>query len=99
MSVREAVWPTVGFAIMAATLVAYGKWDISLSRAILQQWAAQEGLEILDSRCRSLFRGPFTWNSRKGDAVFLVAARNADGKVRHGWVRVGLAGADVQWKE
>jgi hypothetical protein len=59
----------IGFVVIAITLVAYGKWDISLSRAVLQDWAARKGLELIESRHRSLFRGPFTWNSKKEQAV------------------------------
>ncbi|HWD20535.1 MAG TPA: hypothetical protein VHB20_14780, partial [Verrucomicrobiae bacterium] len=57
-------------------------------------------LEILENSHRSLFRGPFTWNSQKSDAVFFVTARTSDGRIRKGWVRVGrnaLSGADTQW--
>jgi hypothetical protein len=89
----------IGIVVIAVTLVAYGKWDISLSRAVLRDWAEREGLELIESKHRSLFRGPFTWNSKKEQAVYLIKARTATGTVRTGWVRLGQNAwtADVEW--
>jgi hypothetical protein len=91
----------IGLVISAATLVGYGKWDISLSRDILQQWAVREGVEIIESKHRAVFRGPFTWNSQRNDAVFYVKVRTPAGVIRTGWVRFGKSAwaAEVQWDD
>jgi hypothetical protein len=65
-TLSENIYPLFGFLLMAVTVILYGKSEISRSRAVLQQWAAVEGLEIVKSRYRNLFCGPFTWNSRRG---------------------------------
>ena len=101
-AIFDNIYPLIGFAILAATVGLWTKWDISNSRSVLDGWAAQEGLEILQSSHRSFFRGPFTWNSARSDAVFYVIARKVTGQTRNGRIRVGrnaLAGADVQWDD
>ena len=96
----KKIYLIIDFVVIAVIVVAYGKWDIILSRAVLQQWADRERLEILKSSHRSLFRGPYSWNSTKKQSVHYIKARNANGKVRLGWVRLGsnaFEGADVTW--
>jgi len=99
-SITSDIYPIIGIVVFVGAIVAWARWDISISRGILAEWSAKEGLEILKSSHRSLVRGPFTWNSQKSDAVFFVTARTSDGQIRRGWVRVGRnawSGADTKW--
>ena len=58
-------------------------------RTILQQWARENGLELLENEERRLLQGPFFMTSTNGQAVFRVTVRLADGQILHGWVRFG----------
>ena len=80
-------------------------WHFRRSRAILESWAAENGLEILESDYRWFSKGPFFWTSSREQTVFYVKVRDQDGTVRTGWVRcggwfVGLWSnrADVRWE-
>jgi hypothetical protein len=64
-------------------------WQFSRSRSLLQDWAAQNGFEILKSEFRFFRRGPFFWTSSKGQTIYYVTVRDAQGSVRSGWVRCG----------
>jgi hypothetical protein len=88
----------VGILVSVGAIVAYAKWDISISCDLLQDWATREGLEIIESKHKALFRGPFTWNSRKEQAVYYIKARTPNGKVRAGWVRLANNSWDVDVK-
>jgi hypothetical protein len=81
-------------------------WHFRRSRSLLDQWAEQNGLEILESDYRNFFKGPFFWTSSKGQTVYHVKVRDQEGKVRSGWVRCGgwLLGllsdnAEVRWED
>jgi hypothetical protein len=77
---------------LAALLVLIGGcwyWQVSRSRALLRDWAARHGFEILESELRPLRRGPFFWTSSKGQTVYRVTVRDGQGAVRSGWVRCG----------
>jgi len=91
----------VGILVFVGAIVAYAKWDISISCGLLQEWAIREGLDIIESKHKALFRGPFTWNSRKDQAVYYIKARTLNGNVRAGWVRLANNSwdVDVKWKD
>jgi len=76
----------------------------SRSRSILEEWAYENGFEILSSEQRSLLKGPFFLRSSRGQIVYYVTVRDAEGQLRKGWVRCGgfFTGllskqADVSW--
>ena len=84
--------------------VAMWFWQISHSRDRLDAWAAENGFELLSRERRLMFRGSFTWTSGKGQEVFYVTLRDAAGRTRAAYVRVGgwLLGQlsdtiDVRW--
>jgi hypothetical protein len=81
------IYLAIEFVVIALIVIAFCRWDLSISRAVLQQWAEREGLEILKSSHRNLFRGPYTWDSNKAQSVYYVKARDVSGKVRGCWVR------------
>ena len=81
-------------------------WHFSRSRSILENWAAQNGYEILERQYRTFFKGPFFWTSSRGQMVYYVKVRDQSGQVRTGWVRCGgwFLGmfsdkADVRWED
>ena len=63
-------------------------WHFSRSRSLLEQWAAENGYQILHSEYRNLVKGPFFWSS-KGQTVYYVKVRDNQGNVRTGWLRCG----------
>ena len=80
-----------GFVIVIVVVVGIGAlaWHFFRSRSLLQQWAAENGYEILHSEYRTVFRGPFFWTTSKGQTVYYVKIRDRDGNERTGWVRCG----------
>ncbi len=64
-------------------------WHFSRSRSLLEQWAMENGYELLHTEYRNLFRGPFFWTSSKGQTVYYVKVRDRQGTTRSGWVRCG----------
>ena len=56
---------------------------------MLDEWAARNGLQILERDYRALCQGPFVWRCSRGQAVYRVKVRDAEGQVRTGWVRCG----------
>ena len=67
-------------------------WHSSRSATLLRAWAEANGLRILRSENRYMFRGPFSWTTAKGQAVYRVTVEDKAGKVRGGWVRCGGGG-------
>lgn len=92
--------PMMGLIFVAFAIV----WYFSRSSSVLDNWANANGFVILDSQYCSLSRGPFTWTTSRGQAVYRVKVRDPAGVVRSGWVRCGswLLGlmtdtAEVRW--
>ena len=73
----------IGIAVFAFFL------SFSRSESVLDEWANENGFEILESEYRTFFRGPFFFRSSKGQTVYRVKVRDRDGRVRSGWVRCG----------
>jgi hypothetical protein len=74
---------------MIVLVAGYLAWSFSRSRSLLEQWAADNGFEILEREYRTFRRGPFFWTSSKNQAVYHVKVRDREGNVRSGWVRCG----------
>ena len=92
----------VGVAFAAAMMT----FHFSRARSILEQWAEENGYEILDREHRWLRMGPFWWRKGKGQEVYYVTIRTSEGQVRRGWVRCGgwflgilSNSAVVEWDE
>jgi hypothetical protein len=64
-------------------------WRFSRSTNMVEQWASDNGLELINVERRFMFRGPFWWRTNKGQEVFRVTVRDGSGQVLHGYVRVG----------
>jgi hypothetical protein len=71
-------------------LVAVGLWwHHTRSAALLERWAEENGLTIVDRRLWRLFRGPFPWTTAKGQSVYRVTVVDSSNRERSGWVRCG----------
>jgi len=95
-----------GFLVIAALVVASLAWHFSRSRSVLEQWADENGFEIINSEYRNFSRGPFFWTTSKGQTVYFVTIRDSGGHVRSGWVRCGgwflglmTDKAEVRWED
>jgi len=85
----HGIYEGLGIPI-AIALVGYAfYWNVARSRTVLQGWAALNGFEILESEFRFFRRGPFFWTTSKGQTVYYVTVRDAQGQTRSGWVRCG----------
>lgn len=73
----------VGFAVI--TLY----WHFARAREVLDAWARENRFEIVARDYRNFAKGPFFWTTSRGQAVYYVTVRDADGRTRRGWVRCG----------
>ena len=94
------------FVVVVAIMLGSITWHFSRSRSVLEQWADEQGLEILHSDYRHVFRGPFFWTTGKGQTVYFVRVRDKKGVERSGWVRCGgwfwglmTDAAEVKWED
>jgi len=85
----ENVFRVLGPILVLVAIVAGFAWSHSRGKSMLETWAYQNGYEILSREECWLFRGPFFWSSSKGQKVYKVSLRDADGIVRNGYVRCG----------
>lgn len=81
-------------------------WAQSRGKSLLETWAYQNGYEILSREECWFFRGPFFWSTSRGQKVYKVTVREAEGGVRNGYVRVGgfwlglwSDQVDVRWSD
>jgi hypothetical protein len=98
---RVFVFLLIGTAVIGSIM-----WHYSRSRSVLEQWAAENGFEILHADYRNLFRGPFFWTTSRGQTVYYVKVRDSRGTERSGWVRCGgwffglmTDKAEVRWED
>jgi hypothetical protein len=92
--------------LMAVLIVASIAWQFSRSKSILQSWADEHGLRLIDARYRWIARGPFFWTTSKSQTVYRITVEDAQGHRRTGWARCGswLGGlwsrrVDVRWDD
>lgn len=81
-------------------------WRMSRAQSVLEQWASQNGYEIVESERRILRRGSFWWRTGKGQKVYRVRIVDRTGRQRSGYVRCGgmflgmmSDAADVEWDD
>jgi hypothetical protein len=84
-----------GLMLAALVLVAGGSlvalsWrdHAATARALLERWAAHDGLTLRSAEFRWMRRGPFWWAANH-QAVFRVVVTDGAGRQRRGWVRLG----------
>ena len=80
--------PVLGFVVLAMFAIAMLVFHFSRAKSILEQWAEDNGYEIISSEQR-WFGGAFWWRKSKGQEVYYVTVRTPDGQIRRGWVRCG----------
>ena len=85
----EGVLPILLFALFAVFGIAMMFWHFSRSKAILEDWARENGYTILSRERRYFARGPFFWTTSKGQDVYYVQVRTSDGHTRSGYVKCG----------
>lgn len=76
-----------GFVIVVAIASIF--WQFSRSREMLEQWAAENGFQLIEARYRWIVRGPFFWTSSKGQTVYRIAVMTREGHRHTGWARCG----------
>ncbi len=81
--------PFLGIIVLAVVGIVSLAWHFSRSRSVLEQWAEENGFEILQSEYRNVTRGPFFWTTSRGQTVYYVRVRDPQGMERTGWVRCG----------
>lgn len=93
--------------LFAALVMALNIWLLVLQpKAILDEWAASQGFEVVHSERRWLFLGPFSWFTPENQAVYHVTVRDANGIERSGFLRCGgfflglfSKKAEVRWDD
>jgi hypothetical protein len=76
------------FGMIVLVILVY-VWHFSKSRSLLDQWASDNGYDLLRREYRVLRRGPFFWSTSRGQTVYYVEVRDRQGHIRSGWVRCG----------
>jgi hypothetical protein len=94
----------VVFVPLAALLIAISVWSHRRAEFLLQQWADRNDLRMLEKEERKLFRGPFLWNSSRGQMVYRVTVEDKAGNTYSGFVCLGSRfrgifsdQAEVEW--
>lgn len=96
------------FYILFFVCIAGGSfwWHMKRSRDLLNMWADENGLRVVDSERRYMRRGPFFWTTGKGQEVFYVTVQDQSGQARNAYVRCGgfwfgllSNNVDVRWEE
>ena len=96
--------PILGILAVIVLIITMTIWHFSRSRTVLEQWADENGYQILHSEYRNFMKGPFFWTTSEGQTVYHVTVRLNSGEVRTGWVKCGgwMLGlwsdkAEVRW--
>lgn len=81
-----------GILITAIVLVFVGtcfSLHFQRGRSLLNRWAEENDLELLETEYRWLRRGPFFFRSNDKNAVYRITARDREGRTRSGYARCG----------
>jgi len=87
-----------------ALLVAAAAWALYVrlsDRDVLNAWAREEGLELLQKHSTFLLSYPFGYAGRyMSRSIYTVKVRDRLGRERRGWVRVGWdSSMVVRWRD
>jgi hypothetical protein len=93
------------FGLMIVIFILSMWWTFSRGCAILQDWAQQNNVELVEYHYRWFARGPFVWRS-KSHSIYQITVRDEFGNLRSGWARVGSwwwglwqRKVDVRWDD
>lgn len=81
----DVLWVT----LIVLVVVAEEVWDAKRSAASVRAWARRSGYDRIELRYAWAYQGPFFWTTGRGQIVYRVTVREANGYVRRGWVRCG----------
>jgi len=80
--------PKAGTGLSIKILKIFAPWRLFRAQVLLEKWAADNGLEILDYRW-PLSPWPFLWTNTSGQMVLYIRSRDRQGRERSGWFRCG----------
>jgi len=77
--------------VLLALVLLFGRRPTAFRREhrIIQDWARENGMQLLDCEKRQLFRGPFFWTSSENRPVFRITVKDGEGQIIAGWLRLG----------
>jgi len=85
----EVLYPILIAVLVFCVILTSLYWQTKRARVLLHKWAGENALEIKSASRRYLFSGPFFLTTSKGQVVFYVFVKDANGKFAHVWVRCG----------
>jgi hypothetical protein len=86
----DDLWPVVLIPVVIVLAILNITWRSNRSLSMIEQWARENGYELLSSERRWFFRGPFSfWSGTKKYTIYYVSVRDGGGNIRRGWVRCG----------
>ena len=83
----------IGFVFLLVVVmglsIASWVWHESRADELVESWAKANGFRLLNVEKSNFLRGPYFWNSSKGQVVFRVRVEDSEGKIRSGYLRCG----------
>jgi hypothetical protein len=76
---EQALVAFFGIIVGVACLTAMLCFHFSRGISILNQWAEENGFEIISREHRFIRLGPFWWRKGKGQEVYYVTIRTSEG--------------------
>lgn len=99
---EHALFPVLILALVVVIIA----WTARRSRTMVEKWAIEHDLELLDAQWRWFRKGPYFWKSSKNQHVYHFTVTDEDGVQRTGWIRCGgywlgllTSEVDVIWDE
>jgi hypothetical protein len=99
-SAIEVIRSSVVGVVLCIGVVLWYRWTLSRANAKLQDWAQQNGFDLLHFK-RCFYSGAF-WSVNRNQIVFYVDVRDRESHERSGWVRCNIWGrleAEVKWEK
>jgi hypothetical protein len=85
----DSVFPLLLIPLFLLIAIATFVWRAGRKKTILEQWADQQGFQLIDYEERWLARGPFFFTTAKGRVVYLITVQHPDGRLATGWAKCG----------
>lgn len=80
----------IPLAVVALVIFFVNWFYSSRSQSIIQNWANQNGFQLLRYQQKFFRTGPFRWwTIGRGQTIYTVIVRTPDGRDRSGWIRCG----------
>lgn len=71
-------------------LIVWSLWfHFARSRHMVEEWANQNGYDLLACEARFVRKGPFWWRTSKHHQVYHFTVRDQSGDTRSGYIRCG----------